>query len=75
MSLHLLDSFTFKTPHTLLFLSHFTSRHQDHIGLLGEIRENKMSIYKGIDHPLHLCLEAYGLSELSIQGPSKDIKS
>ena len=34
-----------------------------------------MSIYKGIDHPLHLCLEAYGLSELSIQGPSKDIKS
>jgi len=37
---------------TLLFSSHFASRHQDRIGLLGKIGKNKMSIYKGIDHAL-----------------------
>ena len=64
MSLHLLDSVTFKTPH--LFISHHISRHQDRIRLLREIDMDKMSIYKGINHALHLCLETHGFSELGI---------
>jgi len=60
----LLDSFTFKSPHS--FISHHTSRHQDRIRLLREIDKDKMGIYKGINHALHLCFETHGFAELGI---------
>jgi len=60
----LLDSFTFKSPHS--FISHLTSRHQDRIRLLWEIDKDKMGIYKGINHALHLCFETHGFAELGI---------
>ena len=66
-----LDSFTFKTPHS--FISHLISRHQDCIRLLKEIDKDKMGIYKGINHALHLCLESHGFSELGIRRPPKDV--
>jgi len=43
------------------------------IELFRKIGQDKMGIYKGIYHPLHLCLQMHSLSELSIRGPSKDI--
>jgi len=53
-----------RPPHS--FISHLISRHQDRIRLLREIDKDKMSIYKGTNHALHLCLETHGFSELGI---------